>query len=62
MAAALYKDSSAARKERLGSFSGEMGKTACVHPLPRKSQSISSSFGLFFSHGEFLAAADIRET
>lgn len=62
MAAALYKDSSAARKERLGSFSEEMGKTACVFPLPRKSQGISSSFGLVFSHGKFLAAADSKET
>ena len=32
MAAVLYKDRSAARKERLSSFSEEMGKTAHVHP------------------------------
>lgn len=68
LAAGLCKDSSAAGKERLGSFSEEMGKPLCVHPQTRpprparKSRGISSSVWWVFSRGKFLAAADSRET
>lgn len=58
----LHEGSSEARKDELGSFSEELGKIARVHPPPRKSQGIPSSFGLVFSHGEFQAIADSRET
>lgn len=58
MAAALYKDNFALYKDK----EEEMGKTVCMYSLPRKNQGTSSSFGLVFSHGKFLAADDSKQT
>lgn len=61
MASALYSDSSAAREERLGSFSEQMGKTACVHPGSRKSQAILGWFSPVANFWQLLTAGGLEE-